>query len=355
MRHQLAWLLVSAGHEVVFCVKPRYPWQSKSLPMVSEQGIRLCQHQELLHHLLRITPLLRRTNAWWTRRSIRRIAGEYDLGTHDVIVNFNYEYYFLRDLFPASTLITIINDDFTVRAFRGFRRPLEQALRLTCEVSDRVLAVSTPLQTHLSQYCSPELFLPWAQFPYRTPEKRRPRDTLLFWGYISQRVDYEFVFRLADRLRNASSPIRLLFVGPVENSERSVDLLRLKPGIEVAPAAKLEDLPLDRVLAGFIPYRQDLIGMDAVMLPNKAMSQLAWGLPLLITGMPHFIKAPFVFPLVENSALQTIRYVQEHFDDLQPSIRDFVSENSAQARLEQFMSFASLSRATGDRRASVIG
>jgi hypothetical protein len=311
--------------------------------MASEPGIRFCQHQELLHHLLRISSPLRRANACWTRRSIRRIVDEHGLGANDVLVNFNYEYYFLRDLFPANTLITIINDDFTCRALRRFRQPLEHALRLTCEASDHVLVVSAPLQEHLSQYCSPQLFLPWAQSPYRMPEEKRQRDTLLFWGYISRRVDHELVFRLADELRNANSPIRLLFVGPVENSECYADLLRSKPGIEVAPATRLEDLPLERVLAGFIPYRRDMIGMDAVMLPNKAMSQLAWGLPLLITGMPHFIKAPFVFPLEEGSALQTIRHVQEHFDDLQPSIRDFVSENSAKTRLDQFMNLVHLS------------
>lgn len=311
--------------------------------MVSEPGIRFCQHQELLHHLLRISSPLRRANACWTRRSIRRIVDDLGLGANDVLVNFNYEYYFLRDLFPANMLITIINDDFTCHALGGFRRPLEYALRLTCQASDHVLAVSTPLQEQLSQYCSPQLFLPWAQSPYRVPPKERQRDILLFWGYISRRIDHDFVSRLADELRNANSPVRLLFVGPVENSERYADRLRSKPGIEVLPATKLEDLPLERVLAGFIPYRRDVTGMEAVMLPNKAMSLLVCGLPLLITGMPHFVKALFVFSLEGSSALQTIRYVQEHFDDLQPSIRDYVSQNSAKARLDQFMSLVHLS------------
>ena len=344
LRHQLARLLACAGHEIIFCTKPRYPWQKKSLPAASEPGLRLCQHQELMHHRLRIFSFLRYANSYWTRRSMREIVREFAIGANDIIVNFNYEYYFLRELFTPNKLITIINDDFVSCAPVYLHRPLEHALRLTCQSSDLVLTVSHPLLTRLSKYCTPQLFRPWAESPYCPPAESSTRDTLLFWGFVNPRIDFKFILDLAEHLHKNDPHLRFLLVGPVEkNVSRYADILRSRSNVELASATKLENLPLERVLAALIPYRRDVPSIGACMLPNKALPLLAKGLPLLITGMPHAIKGPFIFSLDEQPALQVIRQVQERFEDLQPSIRDFVSQNGPEARLEQFMNFVQLS------------
>jgi hypothetical protein len=341
LRHQLARLLAAAGHEVAFFEKPRYPWQRDFPPVETEGNIRFFRHQELIHHKLRLSPALASANAYWVKRTLSRASAGLRVNHDDVVVNFNYDYFFLRDVFRTNRLVTVINDNFISRAVLGFEKPLLRALRLTCQASSSVLTVSGPLQEQLNPFCRPQLFLPWADSEYRRPVSGTERDTLLAWGYINRRMDFGLVVHLADTLRDLDSGIRMLFVGPVESNERDVELLRSRPNIEVRPASSLDDLPLERVIAGFMPYRGNDPEVDAATLPNKALQLLAWGLPLLITGMPHFLAAPFVFRTASHSFLQDIGQIQMRFEELQMSIEDFVSRHSARARLDQFMSLVS--------------
>lgn len=339
LRHQLARLLAGAGHEVIFFERPRHPWRRARLAETVEAGICVCSHEELLHHKLRIARPLRAANACYTMRSIRAATQPLALGEADVVVNFNYDYWFLRKLYPRNRLITVINDDHISHGLLGYVKPLAEVQRLTCGASDVVLTVSKPLQRQIRGYCEPRLFLPWSNERYTPPCPASARDTLLFWGYINRKIDFPFVVRLADELATAGAAVRMLFVGPLESHETEVRRLRSHPSIEVRDAAELKQLPLERVLAAIIPYRAGDPEIDVITYPNKAAQLLAHGLPLIVKGMPEFIEAPFVFRFDDANGLDTVRNVRQRFAELQPIIEQFVESNRPQARLEQFLSF----------------
>jgi hypothetical protein len=336
IRHQLARLLAGAGHEVLFCEKPGQLWESLPPPRQPEQRITLLRHSELMHHKLRLASTLHELNAAVTKRSIRRALEQWRVGDSDVVVNFNYEYFFLRQIVPAGRFITVINDDFVSRALFGHTRPAQWALERTCRSSDRVLTVSLPLQAQLRNFCDAELFLPWADQAYRRPQAALQRNTLLFWGYINDRIDFALVRALLSKLQDAPSGVEVLFVGPIEQaSARDLAELSSRANVKVLSSRSLDELPLDTILAGIIPYRSGEPTIEAISLSNKALQILARGIPLLIAGMPNFIEAPFVHRMSATDPLSAIQALRAQFDQLQPQIERFVSSNGASARLAQ--------------------
>jgi hypothetical protein len=338
LRHQLSLLLVNAGYEVFFFETPRYLWQRLFPPNRQEEPIILLQHRAFIHHKLCLSSLLHFLNAFVVKHSLNPSIRRIGIKGDETIVNFNYDYWFLRDIFPKNRIITVINDDFVSGALFGYTRPLLRALERTCSSSDRVLTVSVPLQRQLSNFCQPELFFPWADCAYHKPERCTKRDTLLFWGYINDRIDFQTVCHMADILAVERSHIRLLFSGPTaKGSGYEVELLRARSNIEILPAAELDDLPVSRVLAGLIPYRSNVPSLDVITLPNKALQFLARGLPLLITGMPHFIRKPFVIRFDIDTVVSTIDALSFRFEYLQTIIEEFVSDNGPSARLVQFI------------------
>jgi hypothetical protein len=343
LRHQLTELLASSGHSVLFAETPYLPGQSPHCGSKAPSGVQLFRHGELLHHKLRIGPIARWVNTSWTGHCIAKAVQKYQLDASDVIVNFNYDYYFLRQLFPSNTIVTIINDDFVNgKSKSGKSSPnfvkasLEHAQRLTCSMSDAVLTPSVALKDQLAKYCAPELFMPWANIAYQQPLGNDQRDLILYWGYIGRRLDYAFLNTLAARLAIEHPSFKLIFVGPVEGLSGSEPLFNRHPNVEIRPAAQLADLPLERMIGSIVPYSRGEPEIDVIVLPNKAMPLLARGLPLLITGMPRFIEAPFVFRLDEGDTVRTLCRVRDCFSELQPAIRAFVDSNGPTARLDQF-------------------
>jgi len=340
LRHQLARLLADAGNEVIFFEKPQYPWR-KAGPGTQEGRITVVPHRHLLHHKLRLARALHEANACVVERSLRSPLARLGANEHDVIVNFNFDYFFLRSAFPKNRIVTIINDDFLSVALFGYRKPLLWAMTRTCSSSDRVLTVSVPLRDQLSVCCDPELFLPWADCEYRAPKRDCARDTLLFWGYLNQRIDFAAVRGFANKLAAARPHIRMLFVGPVQPSHvHHAALLGSAGNIEVAPAAELDELPTDRILAGFIPYRAHDPEVDAITLSNKALQLLARGFPLLISSLPalpNFMEAPFVVRMNGVDASAQIDSLASRFGEMQSGIEQFVAANGAGARLRQFL------------------
>lgn len=341
LRHQFAHLLADAGYDVLFFEKPTSTRPARREPIHRLPRIQSVQHRELMHHKLRLTPALHRANAAVTIRSIADRLRDHPVSAEDIIVCFNYDYWFLRRLFPANPITTVINDDFICVALFGYTRPLLWALERTCAQSDRVLTVSIPLQKQLEPYSRPELFLPWADRPYRLPARNEQRDTLLFWGYTNGRIDFDAVGAMADRLAVTRPQIHILFVGPVvESVGRQVGTLRARPNVEFRGSEKLDALPLERVLAAYIPYRAFDPEIDAITLSNKALQLLARGLPLLISalpGMPNFLDAPFVSRVDTVAPERTVDRLRSEFDSLQGPIAAFVGENGATARLRQLL------------------
>lgn len=342
LRHQLARLLATSGHEVIFFVRPACLGTNARVHGSPEPRVQLHQHGELIHHKLRVSRGLHRINAEWIKRGLTRALRPLQVSAADVVVNFNYDYFFLRDLFPTQKLITVINDDHWSRAILGYERPLRSALANTCSMSDVVLAVSEPLLGQLRPFCSPKLFHPWSDIPYTAPRAGCDRNELLYWGYIGDKIDYAFVARLACLLSKPNAGMHIRFVGPVVTGHEKAAAGLEKHGVTVTGATDLSDLPLDRVAAGLIPYRSGVKGIDAIALPNKALILLARGVPLAITGMPAFVKGEFVFRLGQGEAcdLAVLRDIRKRFFTLQSAIEEFVDANSAQVRLRTFLEYA---------------
>lgn len=339
LRHQLTRLLTGAGHEVIFFQRPVFPWQKRSGVFRPEPGVTVAQHRELLHHKLRVSRALQRLNAAWVLRDVKQVSSSLDLNAEDVVVNFNYDYDFLRTLFPTNRIITVINDDFTSTALPGSEAVLVRALERTCAMSDRVLTVSEPLREQLSGFCEPELFQPWADREYAPPAGAN-RHVLLYWGFISARLNFEMIDALLAAIERRNLGLRVLFVGPVHGRQSLPERISSSPHVDVRASATLDELPLHEVLAGLIPYRSGTRDLDAITLPNKALQFLARGIPLLVSGMPHFIRAPFVTRLDEGPTDEALRRLRQDFASVQPAIRAFVDRNSAASRLGQFLTLA---------------
>jgi len=341
LRHQLAHLLADAGHEVVFFQRPYYPGQKNETSDSGHARIHLYRYRQLLHHKLRLHPLLHRVSALFEKKQIKSFMSELCIERNDVIVNFNYDYFFLRDLFPSNRLITIINDDFWSRAIGGYESPLKWALINTCKSSDVVLTVSLPLKNELSEFCQAELFYPWSDSRYTPPNLVTTRNTILFWGYINNKLDVKFIAGLANGLLQRGSEYSILFVGPIQCSSDSINEISRFSNVNFLPASDLETLDLQNVFVGFIPYRSGIKSIEVITFPNKVSRLLARGLPIAVTGMPNFIAEPFVFRLGQDleSDIASLQAIESHFSKLQPCIREFVETNGSEERLKQFMSY----------------
>jgi hypothetical protein len=338
LRHQLARLLADAGHEVVFFQRPCYPWQRIGRDHSGNDRISLYRYRQLIHHKLRLHPLLHGMNALFEKRLIASFVKWLNINHNDVIVNFNYEYFFLRSLFPQGRIITIINDDFWSRAMLGWASPLKWALRKTLQDSDRVLTVSMPLINQLSIIAPVELFYPWSDKPYAPVVNSNAKNTVLFWGYINSKLDFYFISNLAQQLHAWGSDWRLVFVGPVQSS---VSKIKQHENVFFLPPTDFDRLDISSVFVGLIPYKSGVEDIDVITFPNKLLRVLSRGIPIAITGMPHFIDEPFVFRLNKDPkvAIGMLDKIRLGFLDLQPAIKEFVSKNSAAARLQQFLRY----------------
>jgi hypothetical protein len=346
LRHQLARLLVENGNTVTFFEKPRSLFQLRRSPAPDcrpkEDQITFKQSTEFLHHKLRLSPALHYLNRVVECLSISRLmkGGE---KAESTIVNFNYDYYFIRDLFPNSKIITVINDDFWCRAVGGWEKPLRWALARTCGASDVVLCVSVPLQEDLARYCSPKLFLPWSERFFTSKSPAKEKNVLLFWGYINNRLDWDYIFALDQQAKASGLNLVFRFVGPVQRLSRAV-LKRIgdTPSIDLHPPCPLEGLDLDDVLAGFVPYITGNRADDVTTLPNKAMPMLSMGLPLVITGMPFCLSADFIIRLGSQSIqgdVTILRDLPSRLALLHPSISAFVAKNHKSARYTEFLQY----------------
>jgi hypothetical protein len=340
LRHQLAQLLISHKHQIIFLEKPTTFLfnQKHKVPEIS--GIEFFRSRQLIHQKLRLFKFLRFFNEKFELNDIKRTLKNSKITKSDILVNFNYDYYFIRKLYPENKIVTIINDDFWCRALFGYEKPLKKALELTCKNSNSVLTVSYPLIDQLSTYCSPLLFLPWTDQKYKHPDMGIKKTRLLFWGYINNRLNFDYILRLANMLDELNLDITIDFVGPIEPriDSRFTSLID-HPKIRTMGPTDIQNLNFDNVLASFIPYVAGNKADDVTTIPNKAFPMLSKGLPLLITGMPNFIKESFVFRLGEdlNKDIQLISTLNQKLPEIQSSIEKFVSNNTSEKRYQEFL------------------
>jgi hypothetical protein len=340
LRHQVARLLAQAGHRVTFFETPAHPWQAiDRQPREVEPRIRLVLSRQLLHHQLRIATPLRLLNERYVLAEIRRTLPPDVDPRRCTVINFRYEYGFVRGAFPGCPMHTIIHDNFEAQCRLPWRGHITRALADTCRASDRVFVVSTPLQRRLSSWCQPELFLPWSVERYRAPSMDMSgRRDVAFWGYVDTAVDLRMVRRLAAALRERGDGGRVLLIGPTEKAHRRrriVEALSDEPNVDVQPRTDLDRLPLDRLLGAILPY-VDSESVRSVTLANKTMQLLARGLPLLISSMPEFVRKPFILRLDGEEPIDAVLdRCRDGFVGWQREIEAFVAENSPDSRLKQ--------------------
>lgn len=343
LRHQITRLLLAFGHQVSFFQRPMFLWEKSKTPVVSRQGdLLLVSTKQAIHHQLRIYRIIGYLNELVEIRSIRRKISS-QINENVIVVNFNYDYAFLRKIFPENKIITVINDDFVAQAKLLKGRHVERALEETCKVSDCILTVSHPLMRQLSAWCKPVLFLPWSDGPYQFPTARGVRDAVLIWASINDVIDYELLRLVSEKLPH----VHFLLVGPLSGQAKSIvpGLCAESESIQYSPSTSLESLALANVFAGLMPYREGVRSTEAVTLANKSLRLMSKGLPLVVHGMPNFLKHEAIFSCsgAEEMARQ-IEVARQNFYELQESMRDLVDNNGPAVRYREFMSAINNSR-----------
>lgn len=336
LRHQMAGMFRAFGDSVTFFQKPTYIWQKEKSNFfeVVETDLNLVRTQHLIHHQLRITEPLRILNSIFEKSSIRSVIKDRDF-EKSIIVNFNYDYFFLRDIFPVQKIVTVINDDFVAQAklFNGAH--VAESLKRTCLSSDLVLVVSYPLAKQISNWCDPKLFLPWADSQYSPPSAAGDKDSVLLWAHIDGRIDFSL---LKDAAINRPE-IKFFVVGP-QTSEAKLELSALAKSASnfvILEPAKLDQLPLDRFFCAVIPYKKNIGDIEAVTMSNKSLQLMARGMPLVTHGMPSFYEHKAIIKSnTSNEFMEGLDFCKNNYTDLQFSIATLIDENQLKNRFEYF-------------------
>lgn len=344
LRHQVAQMLARRGHEVTFFERNRF---LGSIHHRSENEIQLLRHGELLHHQLRPFRILAKLNAAYEKVQIRRLV---NADRQPVIINFCYDYYFLRDIFPDSVIVTIINDDFIDAAKWFMRGEVRRLLATTVGISDENLVVSNPLKDQLSEWCNRvSIFLPWARRPYVRPVGPGSRDEVLYWGYINDRVDWRVVRQILDE------GVRINFVGPSSDSRTARSILAHR-NATYHGVSDLERIPdvLASCACSIVPYKIGYRMVAATTISNRAFDLLSCGLPLLYCNLPGLLDAPADVIYVCKTAsdyIQAYKLAKEGFAECQDSIKHFLQEHSEEQRYEQLIkSIQGATEAKGEGR-----
>lgn len=338
LRHQLTNLLLDAGNDVLFVQKPLFPWQAK-IKQFSVDGRRLvvATTKQVFHHQLRIFAPLRMINNAFEILSIKANIRS-KLRNEAVVINFNYDYYFLRSIFPCNKIITVVNDDFVAQAKLGGGARVRSALAKTCGISDAVLTVSYPLMRQLAAWCEPKLFFPWSDEPYSPPKADSSRNAVLIWASINRIIDFDLLSRVSKRL----SEIDFYLVGPLSEASRSVvsELCANCSNVFYLPPSTLDALPLEKFFVGLLPYKAGVPSTEAVTLANKSLRLMSRGLPLVVHGMPNFLEHKAIFPCSgELEMAENIKFCLENFSELQWPIKELVDANGPKVRYEEFSNF----------------
>lgn len=331
IRHQIARLLRDQGHKVVFCeksdIRTFFPLKRE------EEGVTFYKYFELMHHQLRPFQILVNLNKFIAKKIISKLflQDEYDL-----VINFNYDYNFLQDLFPNKKIITLINDNFIAQGKPWMKKMIERQLGSTCKNSDTVLCVSKPLVDLVKKYnLKTQLFLPWAEVAYQKPVTNDNRNTVLYWGYINNRIKWDVIEQLL------YENIKLLMVGPIDkNINETILKLTMSKNIEFLTSRDLSEINLSNICCSLLPYDLEYSNIHDMTFGNRGFKLLSYGLPLIFSNIPNLIEVESKIMQKSKSIkeyLEAIKYCQNNFDGLQNGIEDFLIGNYGEDRYKQLM------------------
>tara|TARA_B110000977_G_scaffold201050_1_gene293890 strand:+ start:3389 stop:4441 length:1053 start_codon:yes stop_codon:yes gene_type:complete len=332
IRHQLARLLCKNQHDVFFVQKPCFFWERPKCAFKKE-GIKFFQFKQLIHHQLRIASILRCFNSLYEIIQIRNCFSNIDKDT--VIINFNYDYYFLKKIFPSNKIITILNDDFVSQCRLPFNHHMQHALENTCLSSDIVLTTSESLKKKLKKHTTSRLFFPWSSSTYNFI-KDKLRTKVLVWGYITERYDFDLISNLIGENQH----IIFYIVGETnKNCRKILHHLTIKhKNIVIKGPTNLFDLPMSEFCASLTAFKKGVDEIESITITNKAFQLLSYGIPLVVHGMPNFIKNPAIFVCNDQKMInKSIQYCHQNIEQLQRYIFPLVIKNSENNRLTEFM------------------
>src|SRR5579871_6427361 len=149
MRHQLSRLLRDMGGNRVFYVDICSSVRDFGLNKWNNEGIGFYGFSELIHHQLRPFKFIREIHKSIVKKKLSVIAGRHEF---DLVINFNYDLCFLKEIFSGSQVITMLNDNFYLQAWPWMKRAIAKQVARTAAVSDAVMTVSHPLVDLLTPF-----------------------------------------------------------------------------------------------------------------------------------------------------------------------------------------------------------
>jgi|688.fasta_scaffold93777_4 hypothetical protein len=338
IRHQVANLLLNHGHQVVFFEKPDLLISSflKKPCTTRTRKFDVRRTKQLIHHQLRLFSFLRWLNAKYEKISIsKKIDFEHDLNS--IIINFNYDYYFLRDIFPFNKIITIINDDFVAQSKINKGKHALHALEITCKNSDAVFVVSRILAQQIKNFCTPTIFLPWAQSKYTKPSNNSTRKSILIWAYIDSRIDFELIIEIAKKKPELTIDIYGQISPEVE--KKTHILAKTFKQIKFYDPIEFIEINFKKYFCTVVPYKNGITSINAVTVPNKTFQLLSMGLPIVAHGIPNFIDNKATFKTnTKKNFIKRIDTCFSKFYNLQRAIKDLVNKNQPEDRYKKIMS-----------------
>ena len=331
LRHQVARLLANAGYRVFFFQKTSYIGTNTSQKIVSaEDNIFLIRSKCLIHLQLRFGGIVNYVNNFVEKISIQENLRKLNI-TEFSVINFNFDYYFIRDLFPHSRIITIINDDFVSQAkfFSGIH--FKKSLQRTCRISNEVLVVSDHISRSVSNWCNPKLFYPWSDISYTPPTQSHNRNKILIWANIDKRIDFSLLGYLLTKLPEFEFEV---YGNCATDQTTNVNSIKhANCNVRFFPPSELWNIHLDAFFCSLIPYRCDRNDILAVAVSNKTFQLMARGLPIVTSGMPNFLDHPAILKATSyQDVADNLLFCKENFHALQSEIEILVNNNNSFSR-----------------------
>lgn len=284
IRHQLVDLLLEHNHTVIFVEKGSFKLNLTKLVEVKKK-LFLFHPFTLLHHQLRFLPPIMLISSFFYYQEIKKLLKGFKI---DYIINFNYDSGLLLRKFRLNS-ITIVNDNFVVKAKSFSRKSIEKELIKTFKASNSVFSVSLPLVEVSKPYNkNSELFLPWIP-RLNNNQFIRISDKILYYGFINNRVNWHRVFYLLEK------GIEIDFYGPIEGKSTLKTLINLKErykNFQFFPPTTLDKINAENYCCSIQPYNSSIKNMEYVTLSNRTLQLLAYGLPVLHEYLPNLIDAP---------------------------------------------------------------
>ncbi|QFR48896.1 hypothetical protein FJR48_03830 [Sulfurimonas lithotrophica] len=335
IRHQVTNMLIKRGYEVYFFQKPTI--RIKNLKERKENLVLLSTF-ELIHHQLRFISPLIWLNKLLVKWNIKNISK--DEPKPDVIINFNYDYYFLKELYPNVKIVNIINDDFIEMAKPWMKKLAKEQLHKTCLNGDETLTVSYPLEKQLLKFTdNVHLFFPWAGQRYQNHGAEKVKDTVLWWGYIRHNIDWDTIEYLLKK------GVKIRMVGPImkaKNIDQYIEQLQKYDNFELQASTSLDKLNFDDICCSLLSYRKDVEIKKGITISNRGFNLLSNGIPLVYVNLPELIEAPVqVITKCDSKEdyLNAVKYFQNNWNEAQPYIKDFLEGHYEEDRYEKLKSF----------------